>query len=166
VIPSVFFRKMLPALSVLMLLGTPCWAQAVYKSTMPDGRVIYSDAPIPGAKKVEQMAVTAPSPGGGAPAAGERAPGEAKALQQEEQQLRARMAERDAKQQRVRDAEKALRQAEEAKRNGEEPLPGERLGTAGGGSRLSDEYWERQKQLEQNVDLARKALNDARAAAQ
>jgi hypothetical protein len=65
----------------------------------------------------------------------------------------------------VRDAEQSLRAAEEAKRSGEEPLPGERLGTAGGGSRLSDEYFERQKQLEQNVETARRELNDARNAA-
>ena len=33
--------------------------------------------------------------------------------------------------------------------------------TVGGGSRLSDEYWERQKGLEADVERARKRLDEA-----
>jgi hypothetical protein len=66
----------------------------------------------------------------------------------------------------VREAEEALRLAEEAKRTGEEPLAGERTGVAGGGSRLSEEYFQRQKGLEDAVVNARNALEQARRAAQ
>ena len=44
---------------------------------------------------------------------------------------------------------------------GEEPLPGERLGTAGGNSRLTDAYFERQKGLEATVAAAKKRVEDA-----
>ena len=42
-------------------------AQVNYKSTMPDGKVIYGDKPVPGAVKVDQLkapptkGITAPS---------------------------------------------------------------------------------------------------------
>ena len=39
------------------------WAQTVYKSTMPDGRVIYSTEPVRGAKRVETLKPPAESTG-------------------------------------------------------------------------------------------------------
>ena len=56
-----------------------------------------------------------------------------------------------------RDAQQALKAAEQARDAGKEPLPGERTGTAGGGSRLNDAYYERQRKLEQDVEKARRA---------
>jgi hypothetical protein len=58
-------------------------------------------------------------------------------------------------------AQTQLQRAEAARDLGVEPQPGERLGTVGGQSRLSDEYWERQKRLEEDVGLARKRLDEA-----
>jgi hypothetical protein len=58
-------------------------------------------------------------------------------------------------------AQAALQKAENARGPGVEPQPGERVGIVGGGSRLSDEYWERQKQLEDDVERARKRLDAA-----
>jgi hypothetical protein len=58
-------------------------------------------------------------------------------------------------------AHKSLAQAQAAREAGVEPQPGERLGIVGGGSRLSDDYWERQKRLDEAVDLARKRLDEA-----
>jgi hypothetical protein len=155
-------------LTLLAVAATPALAQMAYKSIMPDGRVIYGDKPEPGARKVEQISVAAPRTSPGAPAgesSGEEgsARDEARRKQQDEAS-RARSAEREQRQQRVREAEQALKLAEDAKRAGEEPLPGERLGTAGGGSRLSDEYFQRQKQLEQRVEEARRELDEARSA--
>ena len=57
-----------------------------------------------------------------------------------------------------RQAEANLRKAEEALANGKEPRADERIGTAGGGNRLNDKYWARQKALEQNVTAARERL--------
>jgi len=58
-------------------------------------------------------------------------------------------------------AQVALQWAEAAREAGVEPQPGERIGTVGGRSRLTDEYWERQKRLEEEVHLARKRLDEA-----
>jgi hypothetical protein len=58
-------------------------------------------------------------------------------------------------------AHRSLEQAQAAREAGVEPQPGERIGIVGGGSRLSDEYWKRQKRLEEAVDLARKRLDEA-----
>lgn len=58
-------------------------------------------------------------------------------------------------------AHTALQKAQSARELGVEPQPGERLGIVGGGSRLSDRYWERQKRLEEDVERARKRLDEA-----
>lgn len=50
----------------------------------------------------------------------------------------------------------ALKKAEETRELGVEPQPGERIAT-----RLTDEYWARQKQLEDEVERARKRLDEA-----
>ena len=57
-----------------------------------------------------------------------------------------------------------MSKAEAAQAAGKEPLAGEHVGTAGGGQRLTDTYWDRQKQLEQDVTAARAELAAARAA--
>jgi hypothetical protein len=158
---------LLSLLALLALAAAPAFGQMAYKSTMPDGRVIYGDKPEPGARKVEQISVSAPRTGAGAaggPRGEEGSPSDQARLRQQEEAARARSQEREQRQDRVREAEQALKTAEEAKRAGEEPLPGERLGTAGGSSRLTDEYFERQKQLEQRVNDARRELNEARNA--
>lgn len=58
-------------------------------------------------------------------------------------------------------AHKTLEQAQAARELGVEPRPGERIGTVSGHSRLTDEYWERQKRLEEEVEVARKRLEQA-----
>src|SRR5262245_3359017 len=132
------------------------WAQTVYKSTMPDGRVIYGAEPVPGAKRVETLKAPAENTG-----VNPVRPADAQKLEQQERQR----SNREARQDELQQAEKALRDAEAAQTAGKEPLPGERSGTAGGGSRLSDEYWSRQKSLEAAVTEARKRLDEVRASA-
>ena len=61
----------------------------------------------------------------------------------------------------TRQAQKQLQGAKAALEAGREPLPGERIGTAGGGSRLTDSYFKRIKTLEDRVDAAQKRLDDA-----
>ena len=48
-----------------------------------------------------------------------------------------------------------------ARERGVEPLPGERTGTTAGQSRLGDAYWQRQKQLGEDVERARQRLDAA-----
>jgi hypothetical protein len=65
----------------------------------------------------------------------------------------------------VKVARAQLEQAQAARERGEEPLPGERLGVAGGKgrSRLSDEYWARQARLVEDVQDAQRRLDEALA---
>ncbi|HTT36093.1 MAG TPA: hypothetical protein VMH32_00335 [Burkholderiales bacterium] len=131
-----------------------CCAQVVYKSTMPDGRVIYGNAPAPGAKTAEPMAPRTENtvPGG--------TPEQQEALQRHQSERE----QRDTKKAKLAELEQALKEAEAARAAGREPLEGERTGTAGGGSRLNDAYWTRQHQLEDAVAEARTRLEQARAA--
>ena len=139
-------------LILAVLLALPAAAQTLYKSTMPDGRVIYGDKPAQDAAKVEE---TRPdiSKGG----IGGSTPREAATLKQLENGRQ----QREVTDDRVSNAEKAVRSAEAARDAGKEPLPGERIGTAGGASRLTDAYLERQKSLEENVEQARRSLEQA-----
>jgi hypothetical protein len=142
-------------LLVLCALGsTPIMAQTMFKSTMPDGRVIYSDKAAPGATKVESSKPDTSKKG-----IQTLSTGEAAAVKQMEQDR----LKREGAGENVGAAEKALRDAEAALDAGKEPLPGERTGTAGGGSRLNDDYWKRQDKLKADVERARLALEKARA---
>ncbi len=144
------------AVAVTLLLPVPSWAQTIYRSTMPDGRVIFGDKPVVGAERVEPID-TSSQPTNVVPSSTRN--------QDAAQQRELRRQQQAARQAEVREAEQMLRAAEAAQAAGKEPLPGERLGNAGGGSRLTDEYWARQKALKAAVTDARKRLDAARRAA-
>lgn len=56
---------------------------------------------------------------------------------------------------------RSLSHAERAARDGRVPHAGERVGNAGGGSRLRSEYFDRQKHLEDAVEEARASVEEA-----
>ena len=137
----------------IALLMQPAAAQTVYKSTMPDGRVIFGDRPEAGAAKVEssepdtsKKGVQLTTPGAG----------------RKVDEMKAQRESGQAKEDQLRQAQEAVRKAEAALANGKEPLPGERIGTAGGASRLNDAYWARQKKLKEDLVNARDNLNKLR----
>ena len=140
---------------IATLLPSAALAQTLYKSTMPDGKVIYSDKPALDAVKVEESSLDTSKKGVVPPSAKEKA-----VLKQMTQERQAR----EAKDDRVRRAELTLHQAEVAQGMGKEPQPNERQGTATGAQRFTDGYWQRQKKLEQDVENARRALEQARSA--
>jgi hypothetical protein len=137
-----------------LLLAPTALAQTYYyRSVMPDGRIVVGDKPEPGAKESQRLPLqpanpvrsiapspTAPSPAAGAPAASNT-----------EDEVRKAQADLDA--------------AKAALESGREPLPGERLGTVGGKSRLTDDYFDRIKRLEGTVAAAQKRLDQARRGA-
>jgi hypothetical protein len=143
------------ALAAGLAVVLPAAAQTVYKSTMPDGRVIYGPQPQPGAKKVDTVNAAPASTGASAITPGER---EAAA-----KSAKARTEAQAAGGNEVAAARDALKAAEAARAAGQEPLPGERIGTASGASRLTDEYFERQKKLAADVETAKRRLEDAQA---
>jgi len=136
------------------LLLQPAVAQTLYKSTMPDGSVVYGDKPAPGAAKVEETRPDVSK--GGISGTTTR---EQEALKELE---KARL-QREGEQDKVRSAEEALRNAEAARDTGKEPLASERIGTAGGASRITDDYYARQKKLDDAVEKARRELDQARS---
>jgi hypothetical protein len=72
-----------------------------------------------------------------------------------------RSAELDKAYQEARDAYNALQQATARRDQGIESLPGERTGSAAGGSRPNENYFARQAILEQDVEAARKRYEAA-----
>ena len=72
-----------------------------------------------------------------------------------------RSAELDKAYQEARDAYNALQQAIARRDQGIESLPGERSGSAAGGSRPNENYFARQSILDQEVEAARKRYEGA-----
>lgn len=136
-----------------LVIALPASAQPVYKSTMPDGRVIYGPEPVPGARKVDTITPPPASTGVTTLTPGEKAAADALERGKSESDVESEIATARAE----------LKAAEAARDGGKEPLPGERLGTAGGGSRLTDAYFARQKMLEDDVAKARRRLEEAQA---
>ena len=126
---------------------------------MPDGTVVYAEKPVAGASRVDKIdpppaktGVTGLTP-------------EEKARAEQLAKQRAAAAAVSAQDQKsLEDARKQLQQAEAARDAGKEPLPTERAGIAGGGSRLTEAYFARQKSLEEAVNAARKRLAEAQQA--
>ena len=144
----------LAGILVVGLLAQSAAAQTLYKSISPDGRVTYSDKPPADAVKTEKKQLDTTKLGVTPPTQGEKST---------LQQLESGRQVREFDQNRIRNLEIALHDAETALSIGKEPQPNERLGTAGGGQRLTDGYWARQKTLEANVELARRNLENARS---
>lgn len=138
-------------IGTLFLTSAVFAAQTLYKSTMPDGKIVYGEAPVPGAKRVDTVE---PPPA----KTGITSATDAEKARAAQAAAKASAAAQPAFA--LNDARQALQKAEAARDAGKEPLPGERLGTAGGGSRLTDAYFERQKSLEVGVDAARKRVSD------
>ena len=135
------------------------FAQTVYKSTMPDGRVVYGEKPAAGEARVETLEPVAPKAG----IPGLTAEEKARAAQIDRQRAASGTAASQSERE-LDDARRQLQQAEAAREAGKEPLPGERIGNVGGGSRLTEAYHARQKTLEEAVETARKRLSDAQQA--
>lgn len=145
------------ALLLLLLLSMPlASAQGIFKSTMPDGRVIYGEKPVAGAAQVETLEPPPPTTGVLGLTPEERARAEQLARERAAAATAAR-----AKAATVEEARKQLREAEAAREAGREPLPTERIGLAGGGTRLTEAYHARQKKLEEAVQAARNRLSEA-----
>ena len=127
----------------------------IYKSVMPDGRVIYGEQPQTGARTVEKSVVNVNDTG--------VQPISREAVEGANQRASKRSQVLDEVSREVQAAEVDLRVAENEREAGREPLPGERLGIVGPGigTRLTEEYFQRQQMLEERVENARKRLEKA-----
>jgi hypothetical protein len=129
-------------------------AETVYKYERPDGKVIYSDSPVQGAKLIGQFELV-PAPASTQSSRGEppRRPADATADR--------RGLALDAADERIKAADQALKDAQERQQQGVEPLAGERLGIVGGRTRLAPDYFARQRGNAADVDAARANLDEA-----
>jgi hypothetical protein len=136
-------------------------AQTLYKNTMPDGRIIYTDAPLPGAVQSKMLEAPAPL----TPAQRDAAQKRAEEDSRKREAMQGRIDERrkifDAADERVMKARRAVDQAQIALEQGRAPQDGEITGTAGGGARPNEEYFRRISDLERAVTAAKKELDDA-----
>lgn len=132
--------------------------ETIYKVQMPDGSVLYSDSVPAGGKVLEEReakstprittlppAGRSATPGGARPSPGIRPSDKAGKSTVPD----------------VSDAERELAVARRRLELGREPLPGERLGLKGGGSRLTPEYEARIAGLERDVAMAEERLKKA-----
>jgi hypothetical protein len=141
----------------------------IYKVQLEDGSILFTDSPPPGSKILEEREpksparaapprsvagpVTTPQSAAAAAAAAGIPPGST-VTPLKGGSLDAAMAEVSA-------AERELAVLRRKLELGREPLPGERLGLKGGGSRLSPEYEARVGELEREVAAAEARLKRA-----
>ena len=138
------------------LFAAVAGAQSAYRFVTPDGRVIYSDQPVPGAR-LEGTIVTPPAaPSSPAPAT-TLTPREESLAKAADERLR-RLDELTAQ---IREASRDLEAATAALQTGLEPLEGERIGTYAGRARLNDAYWARQEANQRAVANAQARLDRA-----
>lgn len=141
------------ALSVVALLaGTATNGETVYKYRMPDGRVIYSDKPVPGGHLEAELQPPPAEPGVASPPSPQ--PSDV------DKRIAAR---RDALERARRELDAANAQLAEAQRRleaGREPLPEEFKG-ARVGTRLGEEYERRQAANERAVAQAKARVKHA-----
>ena len=129
-------------------------AESIYESVMPDGRVMYGEKPQPGARSPKNSPVSISDTGVKPVSKTDRDSINRRA------QKRSQLLDKTLKT--VQTAEGDLRKAEIDREAGIEPLPGERLGIVGRGTRLSEAYWRRQQVLEERVNTARQLSKKAR----
>ena len=141
-------------LIISQVLVSNAMAESIYKSVMPDGRVMYGQQPQPGASTVKKSTVDVSNTGVKAASKAE--------IESINRRAKERSLALDKTLESVQTAEADLRIAEANREAGIEPLPGERLGIVGRGTRLSEAYWRRQQILEENVEAARQNLKNAR----
>jgi hypothetical protein len=145
--------------AALLTFAGAVLAQTIYKYERPDGSLVYSDEPIRGARLIERFPA-----GPAAPVATREqpAPPASDARQRADARADSSTSALDAADAEVRAAQKAVDDARERLQQGIEPQPGERAGNVDGKtSRLTEDYFARMKQLEQDLRAATERLDRA-----
>ena len=158
-----FMRSLVAAILACLLCAGVAAQTKIYKVRQPDGTILFTDQPPPGAQIIsETEAPSSPEP----PAPAAKKDGQAGTLQQRaarsDAQLRERSAQIDKAFADVQTAERELENAKQQLEQGRTPLPGEMLATARGGVRAGPAYQERIVKLEQAVVAAEQKLTKAR----
>jgi hypothetical protein len=125
-------------------------AETVTRSVDDQGNVTFSDKPVSGTTQVEQVSIDAPAPSAEGQQEAQRREADLQkaASQAGTTSTPGKANQRKAARQEVEGAEKRLEEATQVRE-------GDRIGTAGGGSRLTPEYQERVRDAEAEVDRAK-----------
>ena len=133
--------------------------QAIYRSVMPDGRVIFGDKPAPGAKESKQVQLR-PS--------NISTPGPTSSPTQSANQPQSRQSSVEAASADVAEARKNVDRARATLEAGRTPNPDEMIGNVNsgkgkstGGMRTTEAYDERIKALERDVEAAQRQYDEA-----
>jgi hypothetical protein len=151
------------ALAALLCAGATA-QDKIYKVRLPDGRILFTDRPPPGAKILSEREVPPPSadtPARPAPSDAGPAPLQRQATEAEAR-LRERAAEVDRAFAAVQAAETELAQAKQALEEGRAPQAGEMVGTARRRVQPGPAYRDRIAELEKAVAAAEQTLAKAR----
>jgi hypothetical protein len=159
-LPGKYFTfALLVGLSIGSLSTRPAWAdELIYKSTGPKGEVTYAWRPAANAIRVEKVDVQTLSAEQRRAMMHLRQQEADKSVQATLNTLEDRWKDVDRE---IRDAQAALERAEVALQNGRTPRSGERLGIVGGGSRLTQAYFDRIHNLELGVEQANRRVDKA-----
>lgn len=130
--------------------------RTVFRSQMPDGRVVYGDAPVAGAARSARLLVE-PHPGDPAQALAAQQALEA-TRERLQREARARSLRAEQLDERLRLASRELSVALSAQAQGETIGEGDRQGR-----RLTPSYWQRRQRQDAAVAIARERLNDLAA---
>jgi hypothetical protein len=158
-------RQAVLVITLALAAATALAQQPIFRSVMPDGRIIYGDKPAPGAKEAEQVRL--PPSNIARPA--QRSEAGASPTQPSGTGASPRQQALEAADAKVQEAQRALDAAKAALEAGREPQEGEREGTtikkgrSTGSTRASDTYMQRIEVLENAVAAAQKNLDDALA---
>jgi hypothetical protein len=153
------------ATAMLLVLAAAAAAQTaqIYKSVDKEGNVTYSEEPPPGVEAQPITVDTHPTPQRRQEAEDVRS-----RMLQEGQEVDRRLAQerqrRETLQIELERAQQALADARRELDTGLEPLPGERIGTVSGKSRLREEYFARIEKLKDAVKAAERQVQDAQDA--
>lgn len=132
---------------------------AIFRSVMPDGRVIFGDKPAPGAKESKQVMLRPSNISTPGPTSSPSQPG----TQPQSRQTSVEAASAD-----VAEAKRILDRSRATLEAGRTPNPDEMIGTVssgkgkpGGGMRTTEAYDERIKALERDVEAAQRQYDEA-----
>lgn len=138
------------------LLAATASAQTAFRYVTPEGRVIYSDQPVPGARL--EATIAPPAPVSPAPAGAPRLSESEEALLRDSDRRFRRLNELTDQ---IQIASRDFGAANAALQAGVEPLEGERIGTYAGRARLNDAYWGRQEANQRAVAETQARLDRA-----
>ena len=142
-----------PLLITITIAAFQVSAETAYRSVDEQGNVTFSDKPVSNATQEERVSIDAPTPSTEQQQESKRRETE---LQKAATQAGTSSAPVKANQKKV--ARQSVQEAEKRLEEASQVREGDRIGTAGGGSRLKPEYHERVHEAEAEVEKARKQM--------